>query len=264
MKKRAFIVGTSHSESSCKRDGKIEVMLENRWHDNLKTQHGYEVVNFSRAGCTVQQQFMSVVKYFQDNPDETFDLVIVEGRNIETAVSTPEQEWGEYVTPDYMYAKRPPKSEDIWRIWLDNPDMSIQKKYHWLPITPMDPDMRVRPQYMNWYLDYVHSYNHMTDTWSCNYALCNFLQQRSKKVFWYTHNVSQDLTDPDHEYNVFGKFIMKDFLMDPSSKLPAFVFDLHDGGPMTDEDYCECKHLNESGHKKLWNEIIYPLIKDFV
>ncbi|MDA9302712.1 hypothetical protein N8072_00890 [bacterium] len=257
MKKRAIILGTSHSESSCKTNGVSETITDGRWHDYLKTDHDYEVLNLSRAGCTVQQQMIVLTSYLMDNPNERFDLAIVEGRNLETAVSCP--------TSKFEMENKDPNFSDTYQSWLDHDTstIGIAKGNTWQPVTAMDQSERLDKEYVGYYVDYTFSYQHMVDTWTCNLAICMLLERVSKKVFWFSFNAPGEMSNPNNPKNVFGRYLMDKYQADLESSV-CLKFNPEQGGPMHPHHYCECNHLNKDGHRELWYKMLYPKFKDFV
>ena len=262
MKKTAIIIGTSHSQASCETDGKMEILRTGRWHDYLKTEHDYDVLNLSRSGVTVQQQLMVAISYFMDNPDLQFDLAIVEGRSMETAVSHPIPGPDSHI--EVQFDRDTVTFSDTYHCWLDANEWKEAKFKTWEPINVMDANDRKKEEYLGYFVDYVFSYQHMIDTWSSNLALCNLLERHSKKVLWYTFNTPGEIADPDNPKNAVGRFLMNKYLLDDVG-VQGFKLLTNQGGPMTEEEhYCDCGHLNPAGHKIMWHEILYPRMKNFI
>lgn len=241
--KRVLIIGTSHSEANCQRQDNepIEIVREGRWHDYFKD-HGWEVVNISRGGCSTQMQFMATASYFHDNPDAHFDLALVEGRSMETNVSIP---------TSFTYAEL--NHGDFYKHWLD--DHPTKKGDVSTLINADSHFIEKFPEYQGWYADYVHSLTHATDLWAANYALCSLISKYATVVKWFTFSASMKfVVNPNQPQITLGYDIMKDYILEDT--WPWINFD-----NMPDDAYCYCKHLNEKGHKIFWDDYIFPRIK---
>lgn len=261
--KKALIIGTSNSEATCQREkgGLIEYIQEQRWHDYLKTDHGYEVVNLSKSNCSVQQQFFTATNYKADNPDQRFNIAIVEGRQMETTVSAPIMRT-KLPLPGFMDENASWEENRRWQYysWRDVTNKEKNKIYSPFDVMSSRSEERI-PEYMPYYADYAHSWQHCVDTWSTNYALCNFLETFCDKVVWYTHGASMDLNSFDHPFQQYGWPLMKRFTLTQEMFMGVREREDHD---FTDDDFCACKHFNEQGNRKLWYNKLYPLYKDFI
>jgi hypothetical protein len=218
---------------------------DERWHDYFKSEFGYEVVNISMSGCTVQQQVLAVYAYFQDNPGAHFDLAIVEGRGMEGTVSEPMHFIG---GPPYDILNHP--AEDLYEFklyyekWLD----SAVDRVNYSPITALPPDHSYdyQKRYMAWYIEYVYSMNHAVDTWSANVTLCDYISRYSDIVKWFSWSYSQDdVTDLKLQ---IGKDLLSEYVIDW-----PMLNDIEDIG--TYDVSCDCGHFNPEGHKMVWEQI---------
>jgi len=247
MTKRILIVGTSHSMGCCEgyRSDTEYLKHDERWHDYFKSEFGYEVVNISMSGCTVQQQVLAVYAYFQDNPTAHFDLAIVEGRGIEGTVSDPMHFLG---GPPYDILNHP--SDDVYEFekyyakWLD----SAVDRSMYSPITAFAPDFYYdyQKRYMPWYIEYVYSMNHAIDTWSANVTLCDYISKYSDIVKWFNWSYScNDVTDLKLK---IGKDLLSEYAIDW-----PILNDIED--KLTPDMDCDCGHFNPKGHRLVWEQI---------
>ena len=258
--KRALIVGTSHSEGACRdKPGTPSKRLSSgRWHDYLKTDHGYEVVNMSRSNCTAQQQLVTVMSYFMDNPHERFDLCIVEGRSIDGTVSQP-QPWITGISGEHTI-------KDRYSYWILDSKYKINtnKFADVFGVMSSQSDNRV-PEYMPYYVDYVHSFQRVIDTWGSNFAMCKYLDQFCDVVRFHTHTTSKEYENIEHEFHNYGWELMKPYC---ENKQVMVQLDLDYGDEEHQfhlvNDRCGCKHFNEKGHRKLWYNVLYPMYKKYI
>jgi hypothetical protein len=259
--KRALIVGTSHSQGTCHNNNAPSIsVLPGRWHDYLKTDHDYEVVNISRANCTTQQQLLAVLGYFADNPDEKFDLCIVEGRNLEATVSQPIPE-----AKNYFTNIQGTNVENQYYFWLDDFHRKTDGKKFIQQIGVMNAYDETRmPDYMPYYVDYTYSYQHAIDTWSCNLALCEFLNRYCNVVRWHTHSISKSIDNPDLDIHKIGWALMEPYCENFGAMHYIGFLPETNGLFKKPEDYCDCGHFNEKGHRKLWYNVLYPMYKEYV
>lgn len=243
--KRVLIVGTSHSEATCVRepDGPIERMISGRWHDYFKN-YDCEVVSLARAGCTVQQQFLTTFAYLQDNPDARFDIAIVEGRSLETNITIPVDInlfSGDKLPYEHMYGR-----------WLTEKTTSQEILAH-----ADSFKIQEYPELVDYFTSYVFSFQHAIDQWTSNYALCSMLKTVSSTVKWFAYSQAKKYNiNPDTREIKIGKDIMREFLF-------------NDGWPIvgmpTDKQYfCDCGHMNEIGHSYFWYNQIYPRVKQYL
>lgn len=252
MTKTALIIGTSHSESTCRRNDTTEHLLRkpDRWHDNLEN-YGYAVTNLSASGCTAAQQFIMIHSYIQDHPDSKWDIVLIEGRSIETAINIP-----------VVYCKGKITENDkgyLYQYWMDHGDKS--KKY--CPFTRLDHETATHnlPLAMSnmlpWYTEYVYSDLHAIENWSVNRAMCDYLACYATHVKWFTLGMSKEFHKKwESDFRIsLGKKLLKDFILCDS--WPMLYFD-HD--PIN--DLCNCGHYNVSGQIKFWNAIEERLKKE--
>lgn len=244
--KRVLVVGTSHSEATCQyeKNGTYERLKGNRWQDYFE-EHDCEVTTIARAGTTVELQYMAVHAYFQEHPDITFDLAIIEGRSMETTISMP----GTVETDKLVYSS-------FWKRY----DTSLTvKEYEQREVLAVDSErIQDTPNFVPYYVEHVFSLNHAVNTWSTNYALCSLIATRAGVVKWFAFSNSAEFAEnPNHRHMLLGKDILRDFIF--SDELwPTIDFQSNK------EDLCECKHLNERGHARFWKEKIYPNVKQYL
>ena len=250
MTKRVLIVGTSHSMGSCAGYRVDDPLLKHdeRWHDYFKSEFGYEVVNISMSGCTVQQQQLAVYAYFQDNPDAHFDLAIVEGRGIEGTVSEPMHFIG---GPPYDIFNHPSKDvydfEEYYKSWLDS---AGSNRAMYSPMTALTPTLSYEYQarYSEWYVEYVYSMNHAVDLWSGNLTLCDYVSKHSDIVKWFNWSYSiDDTTDLKMQ---LGKDLLSEY-----ATLGWPMLDTIEVIGNTSGTACVCGHFNPEGHRLVWEQI---------
>lgn len=264
-----LIIGTSHSEASCQRveGGYIEkIEIGKRWFELIQEEYGIDhVMNLSRSNCTTEQQFMVAYNYKKQNPDVTFDYAIVEGRCIESTVSSPIRN----IKNLDVHPEDNNLNEFIWDHWTDDfrhrqstDDDFVKRIYE--PISQMDSrvDKSDGEKYYHndWYVDYAHSYLHAVHLWTANKALISFLEEFCGKVAWYSFSTSSRFHDHNNPLNIMGKdLIGNNALFDKNDEqtFPEIKF------PTDYDDHrCKCNHLNESGHKKLFDEILKPRLDE--
>jgi len=244
--KRILIVGTSHSEATCQRteNGPIDRMNSGRWYDYFKDL-GHSVTCLARAGCTVEQQFMAVHSYFQENPNAKFDLAIIEGRSLETNVSIPGTPGPSKIT----YA-------DFWRRY----DTSLGKdeNYRWEIDNVDSQKIEQYPEYKPYYVDYVFSLLHSVQHWSTNYAMCKLIEEHADVVKWFAFSTATIFNkNPELKELAIGYDMMKSyFISEDCWPYPRLRFD--------NDMICACHHMNENGHSHFWNEFIYPRVKQYL
>ena len=260
-----LIIGTSHSVSSCKRKpiigkwpdsdmGRNDIMLEGRWQDLLGEHYGVDVFTLARSGVSIEDQIDKVHLYSQMNHEKRYDLAIVEGRTMQNSIGAPIQlDDSVDTTPckeAYMHwtdefkklnGERPNPLNQINTLYSNH----VQKEYK---------------KYGPWFVDYVDSYLQAVQVWSMNLALCTLLDAFCDKVLWYTFNGTHSV-DKFHPLNTMGYEFLK--------KYALFTQDTYFAGADTglDEDpdykyHCYCNHLNELGHKMLFNKILKPRLDE--
>jgi hypothetical protein len=274
MKKKVLILGTSHSESSCRRapGEKIDRLFGGRWHDYIRDEYNVETFNLSRSNCTVEQQFQVVWEYFSMNPDQRFDLCIIEGRSIEATVSIPMvKKIGRCV--DEVDETDITPNEYVWDSWTDYWRMRSEKRVDdWTKdqfdrFEVMDSRYQegdehgMKYMYNPWYADYAHSALHSIHQWSSNIAMIKFLEKYCAHVKWYSFGTSKQFGDPDHEYNKLGRELLAEYSLfdhNDDTLFPQIRWDSswdRDSGMR-----CDCEHYNEDGHRRFFYELIKPNI----
>lgn len=264
MSKRVLIIGTSHSAGSCEgyHDDTDFLHYDERWHDYFKSEYGYEVVNLSMSGCTVQQQMIAVYAYFKDNPDARFDLAIVEGRSMESTVADPIH-W--YNGPPEVAFEDHPRNDVhnfnvYYRAWLDTADVRIaNRRSGYSPMTSMQPTLSYPEQsrLMPWYLEYTFSMLHATEQWSVNLALCSYLTKFVNSVKWFAWSYSyNEVTELKMD---IGKDMLKSYLFEDG--WPEISPEMKEISKLSDVD-CDCHHWNPKGHRLVWLAIEKRLKKE--
>lgn len=253
-KKRILIVGTSHSQSTCRRtaDSDIEIIKANRWHDYFKTQLGYEVLNISHSACSPHQQLYVLQDYMHNNPGETFDLAILEGRVIESNFNVPFDQYADF-------------SQGIpaWQHWSSD-DVAFQSEHKGqLPISRIQAQDFSKGKkfkyhrYAPFFVDYSSSMQHAIDTFSCNYAICQYMATFSKHVRFVSWGGNPDTGT---ELLEFGHRLLKDFLFTSAddNHWPSIDWDKFN---ISDSHYCHCGHLNILGNSAAWHSVILPEVE---
>jgi hypothetical protein len=255
--KTALVIGTSHSYASC--DG-ARIKHPDRWQDNLEN-HGYKVTTFSRPGCTAEHQLDAFFYYMLDSPSY-WDLIIIEGRDVEASVSYP--------------AFNPTKNQDtknIWHHWIHDEGDRIKK----FNFTNEDHE---NSRTTKWYKEYQGSHLHLVNTWATNSALCTLASKYATIVKWFTFG---SIIYPENYQNKsehFQNMLLGEYCITDTFPALQQTFDVEGpGGIIIDnmalsnifkkgpgsETRCECGHLNKVGHKMLWDNVLEPaLIKDNV
>jgi len=232
--KKALILGTSHSFAICVGDekaiGQNNQLIEGRWHDYLQTEYGYEVTNISEAGTTPAMQLAALLLYLEQNPEERWDIAILEGRNIEYSMSMviPQEETdGGIIEPNKSYMASIPQ----FRNYYVNHERYEKKYSHRLL------NERAVQKYA---LSYFNSPLQSIDTYAVNLAILTLLETVSSNVRFFTFN------RPNHPHMYDRKWfniLLKKWL-------------IVDGTPYT--DYCQCRHPNLKGHYHIWKTYIKP------
>jgi hypothetical protein len=257
----ALIIGTSHSFGACIREENNDkeifdpyifedrVKHPNRWQDNLE-KHNYKVTTFARAGCTAQQQLDAFYHYINDNPDLHWDLIIIEGRDPESTVAYPSDE-------------SISDSKQLWSHWLladkDNVTQAERevKKFN---INNLMLDFQL-PKTEQWYKEYVWSHLHLIDVWSVNSALCSLASNYAKVVKWFTfggevvHDKEITTKSINLQIMFIGKYCIKNTLPALQRRKEKSIKNIfyHEQGK---GPRCHCGHLNELGHKLLWDDVL--------
>ena len=228
--KKALILGTSYSVSMC-HGHKSTVdgvrLMSGRWHDYLKTEYGYEVTNISQAGTTPAMQLAALLLYLEQNPEERWDIAILEGRNIEYSMSMviPQQDTdGGIIESNKEYGTFIPQFRDY--------QVEKPKKYQHRLLN--------EKAIQKYALSYFNSPLQSIDTYSVNLAILTVLETVSTNVRFFT----VDCPSRSHVYDrKWFNILLKKWL-------------IVDGTPYT--DYCQCRHPNLKGHYHIWKTYIKP------
>ena len=204
----------------------------------------------------MEQQLLITYCYLQDNPDEFYDLVMIEGRAIEGNMSIPVPSHDDLPTDRFM-------NEVLYRRWLTDVDVKLQEKIDFVR-TDARSVLEDYPQYAHYVADYMHSVLHGIHTWSVNLALINMLQTRSKVIKWFSFSTSEKYNSSKEnklkELEI-GRDLLGKYLLTPAH-WPVIRFHEEDGFDNT--VYCKCKHLNEEGHKLFWEKHIKPYLSEYL
>jgi len=235
--KKALILGTSHSFAVCVGDekaiGSYSQLIEGRWHDYLQTEYGYEVTNISEAGTTPAMQLAALLLYLEQNPEERWDIAILEGRNIEYSMSMviPQEETdGGIIEPNKSYMASIPQ----FRNYYVNHERYEKKYSHRLL------NERAVQKYA---LSYFNSPLQSIDTYAVNLAILTLLETVSSNVRFFCVGISGKKPHP---------YDRKWFYM----LLKKWLIATHT--PYPDKDRCKCKHPNRKGHYYIWKTYIKP------
>jgi len=256
---RVLVVGTSHSASSCQRTPaeKVKHIGAGRWQDLIAEHYNVEVVTIARSGVRPEGQIDALYSYINCNPNERFDVAIIEGRCMENSIAVP-----------MPFTKRGGdlNNPQIHESWLDgNRDIApyvdrtrpaysgdIEKDY---------------PNYAGWFVDYCMSMPHIISNWSNNLALCKLAEKICNKVVWFSF--SQTSTDQYIELrDKIGWDWLKDYALfecteqnDNKFVTGSFPHLLFKADPDF-EWHCYCKHLNELGYTYLFNDCLKPRLNE--
>lgn len=265
MKRKILVIGTSHSVAICKEtvnQKNATHFLSGRWHDHMGEYYDADVFNLSYAGCTVQQQLSVVYNYFKLNPEIRYDLCVVEGRCVESTISTPDPQINWY--DDIDTSDHSPRHE-IYEPWTDEMVRESRgftkfvKRY--TPIGRMDAHSgdEVNPEYLTWFLNYNESYLHAMDTWFYNYSMMKFLENYCDRALWYSF--STGTRDPKNlSWELSWDLLKDNALFHKDEHFPHIEFS--DMKPNWDKDKCLCGHLNQRGHKRLWEKVLKPRMEE--
>lgn len=257
--RRVLIIGTSHSQATCAYDavnnGTPIVYRDGRWHDYFKVDYGWETISLSQSAVSPQQQLETLSTFIKDNPDERFDLVIIEGRSMESNASYPDvnASWTDW-TKGGMNA---------WQFVKENPEKMGDPPYH----TKRKNAGQILEDhatkfYANWFSDYLLSYQHALDTFAINRAMASLASDISDHVRFMALG-STTAFPPDHPvYDMMEQFMGQyKFKTFKGMQFPAL-----DNGVLfnyNEEKYkCQCHHMNKLGHVTFWNTLVKPEVED--
>ena len=257
--KKVLIVGTSHSAASCTRQENpnyIERINKGRWHDYFTTDLSYNVTLIARSGTTPQDQLMTVIAYMADNPHETWDLCIIEGRSIEDTINIPWQRIHDESNPEVS------SWEDFYYMYQDRDDDYIDRKhmpfYNKSATSESINDDFKEKSVLPWAINYVESVNQAIDTYGCNRAIISKIEERCQVVkFWiYSHALSFHNDTKFNLHRKFGEELLGKWLLFGND----WIYNADMLLDLQDDELCECGHPNEAGHKRIWKELIKPRI----
>lgn len=251
--KKVLILGTSHSQATCANNGELpRVFHSGRWHDYFHDDLGWEVVNLSRSSITAQQQMELLLKYFSDNPGQRFDLAIVEGRGLESNSSMPGQE----------------NQDNLWEWILRNPDEG-EAPYEVDRITPGESRITKRTEkFLPWYAEYIMSMQHAIDVYSVNRAMCTYLDNFCENVRYICVGTSTAIPDNHKNYQL-GKQLLSEYIFKTQPTINNQKVDVWPA--LNNPDFfhqderkylCDCNHMNLTGHKYFWENLIKPEVKN--
>ena len=232
---KILVVGTSHSDGSCKKeDGTDRLDPQFRWQNLI----GHDVETIAHSGATSQQQFYALWNYILDNTEATWDYAIVEGRHINSVD-------GSYPSPS---AKNIDKSKfdsdtnykDFYTFW-QNTDQK-EKLYAFSSMQNF--------RHLDWWRSYAMSPLHWVDNYTCIHSMCSLLSERCKDVLFlpWTWNKHHET----HKQMVWAGVLLKkyiDFDTWPALTAMGVIPEL------TNEYECECKHWNEDGQQIIANKV---------
>ena len=257
--KKVLIIGTSHSAASCTRAENpeyIERMNKGRWHDYFKTELSYDVTLIARSGTTPQDQLMTVIAYLADNPHETWDLCIIEGRGIENTINMPWQKILDDYNPEISSWK------DFYYMYQDRDDDYIDRKhmpfYNKSVTSESIKDDVKEKSILPWAINYVESVNQAIDTYGCNRAIISMIEERCPIVkFWIYSHIEKFRTDDKFSlHRKFGEELLEKWFLFGKD----WVCNVDELLDLQDNETCECGHPNEAGHKRIWKELVQPKI----
>jgi hypothetical protein len=229
---KILVLGTSHSAGLCSDLESGKVPMGKRWTDHF-TNDGHSVINMSMPGCTAHQQFIALYYYLKDHPDR-FDLIIVEGRSLDTRISVP-----------YNIVLK--NNKDYYTNW------QLNEHTNNLPINRRNVNMIEKhlPELLPWYLRYTHSLQHLVDVVSINRMICDLANKYANNVVWFTITTEYYSIDSHHvQFDDIATNIMADYLLDE-----YFMFSPMLKYENKDLYKCECMHYNEHGLKLLYEAV---------
>ena len=247
--KRALVLGTSHSVASCspKRNvKKTTTLFKGRWHDYLKTELGYEVDVLARSGVSTGGMFYALSNYLADNPEKTWDLILIEGRSIEATFDYPVTSQSHVDANNYIHAYH--------RFFPKNVESHEYEPYPFKCGSVYAYASYKEFQHQIPYLvDYAQHPVHLNNVLAHNLAMCHLASTRSPVVkFFVQSHVKHFFQKWDHyrelTYTTMGEFMLRGDKWAQNMILPD-----------PEENYtCGCGHCNEKGHEYIWRMYILP------
>lgn len=228
---KILALGTSHTFGNCSPEGHISP--ENRWTKLLAKDCNADITTLSMSGTSFQQQAHTVFRYLEGTKN-TFDIAIIEGRNMgmyDSSYPKPTTK-GDVNLWDYDS----PNHELFYKSWLTN-DISMQTD-RLLPFQSLQEFSDTE-----FYKDYVFSPLHFIECYFVNLGMCKYLEQYCNKVGWFSMNYPK--TSNEH-YKSWAWEIMQEYAL---GKLQDGTFEIFVN--RSPEDRCGCGHPNEKGHRKI-------------
>lgn len=251
MSKRVLIIGTSHTFGDCEKEEspRSRTHSSNMWYYNFYAELGWEIVTLSWTGITIHQQFVAVYEYFKDNPNERFDLAILESRSIDTNVTLPidnsdhqdKKAW-EVMQLDTIHQRQAYPATGLGR---SNVGEMIDNEHK---------------RYAPFFVDYVKSRQHILDNASLVRSFCTFLEKHVSIVrYMVLSSACKDLDQYGFDLTM-GYDLIDDWLIGsrentwPEIKTKPYGLD--------DDLYrCKCSHFNILGQRKIWENIVKPEVE---
>jgi len=278
--KKVLVVGTSHSQAVCKnRDDRINrILLRDRWFDHLHEHWDVEILKLAKSGCSPEEQLISVYNYTKMNPDSYWDLAIIEGRSVQVGVSSPKRNIMGFPLnnddrDDFDFEMGITPSPWPYYTWTDSWCQTyVDSGYSKHELRNFSYADRIdthncdgvnfqhKPYLRDWMIDYTNSYLHSIHVWSTNRAMCELLNKHSKHVTWFSFDCGDDLMDPHHPYNTMAHDFIGDYYLLDSQNTPHIHWEWDEKWGDWNDQKCDCGHLNEEGHRRLYMQHIYPNI----
>lgn len=258
--KKALILGTSHSVSICKKDvnddWRTSRLEEGRWHDYLQTELGYEVTNISAGGANPSMQLAALTMYLSNHPDETWDLALLEGRSTEPYINIPD------VYKDYgrIYFSENLEDSRILNTDLVKHEVDYSydiNKFGMANYSPLQKNAKNHNGLFETVTKYCHSIPHSIEVHGLNRAILTLLETRAKTVkMWKYSSVVDYLSIEGKWEKYFFQEWCSQYQLFPNKKNQIYGIKIED--PLL---LCACKHLNEEGHKYIWQNHIKPALE---
>jgi len=259
--KKALILGTSHSVALCKTDENQawldSYLLKGRWHDYLQTEYGYEVTNISGGGVDPTMQLAALTMYLSNNPNELFDLAILEGRATEPNVNIPDvyKEYG----MNYFQLNKETKTLVNTDIIKHDVDYSYSvNKFGSIAYSPLQSDATSNKALQQTTSKFVHTVPHSLIVHGINRAILSLLETRAKVVKMWKFASVVDYASIEGKWETY-------FFKELSSKWQLFHDEQRQLHGLSIKDpalLCACRHLNEEGHKYVWQNHIKPALEE--
>lgn len=236
---RILVVGTSHSDGSCKKeDGTERIAIKDRWQHHI----GHEVETLARSGATSQQQFYALWNFLLDNPNATWDYVIIEGRHINSVD-------GSYPKPsskniDITKFDGDDNHNDFYNFWqCDDPETNIRKQLFAFSSMQNYRDT-------NWYVEYAMSPLHWVDNYTCIHSMCKLLEEKCKDLLFIAWSWNKH--DAVNKQILWAGKLLEKYI--DETVWPALA--TREAMPNLNEEVeCLCGHWNETGQKIIADKV---------